>query len=116
MADTTPVTAPTGAADAPEDGLLAFPLAGADDLRAVTDILDGYFARRYGMITAFGRIADPFADKVLESHQALADLDMANLEGLVLSHVEPGLYTLVAFPLALEGADASPVRAVLVAS
>ncbi len=32
---------------------------------AVTDILDGYFARRYGMITAFGRIADPFADKVL---------------------------------------------------
>ena len=32
---------------------------------AVTDFLDGYFARRYGMITAFGRVADPFADKVL---------------------------------------------------
>ncbi|MEE3128155.1 MAG: M14 family metallopeptidase [Actinomycetota bacterium] len=40
LGDTTPVTAPTGAAAAPEDGLLAFPLAGADDLRAVTDILD----------------------------------------------------------------------------
>ena len=32
---------------------------------AVSDILDGYFARRYGMVTAFGRVADPFADKVL---------------------------------------------------
>ena len=58
---------------------------------------------------------DPFADKVLESHQALARHDMANLEGLVLSHVEPGRYTLIALPLRLEGADASPVRAVLVA-
>lgn len=32
---------------------------------AVTDILDGYFARRYQMVTAFGRVADPFADKIL---------------------------------------------------
>lgn len=58
---------------------------------------------------------DPFADKLLESHQALARHDMANLEGIVLDHVEPGLYTLAAFPLRLEGADASPVRAVLIA-
>jgi arylformamidase len=58
---------------------------------------------------------DPFDSKALETHHALARHDMANLEGLVLSHVEPGLYTLIAFPLALVGADASPVRAVLVA-
>ncbi len=32
---------------------------------AVTDALDGYIARRYQLITAFGRIADPFVDKVL---------------------------------------------------
>jgi CDP-diacylglycerol--glycerol-3-phosphate 3-phosphatidyltransferase len=32
---------------------------------AISDALDGYFARRYGMVTAFGRVADPFADKVL---------------------------------------------------
>jgi arylformamidase len=51
---------------------------------------------------------------VLESHQAAARHDMALLEGLVLDHVEPGLYTLVALPLRLENADASPVRAVLV--
>lgn len=34
-------------------------------LAAISDSLDGYFARRYGMVTAFGRVADPFADKVL---------------------------------------------------
>lgn len=32
---------------------------------AFTDFLDGYLARRWNMVTAFGRIADPFADKVL---------------------------------------------------
>jgi arylformamidase len=56
---------------------------------------------------------DPFDDKVLEAHQALARHEMANLEGLVLEGVAPGLYTLIALPLRLEGADASPVRAVL---
>ena len=53
-------------------------------------------------------------DPLLESHQAVADHDMAILEGLVLEHVDPGNYTLVAMPLRLEGADASPVRAVLI--
>jgi len=32
---------------------------------ASTDFLDGYIARRDGHVTAFGRIADPFTDKVL---------------------------------------------------
>jgi arylformamidase len=54
-------------------------------------------------------------DKVLNSHRAVARLDLAILEGIVLDHVEPGLYTLIALPLPIEGADASPVRAVLVA-
>ncbi|MHC4982361.1 MAG: CDP-alcohol phosphatidyltransferase family protein [Planctomycetota bacterium] len=31
----------------------------------VTDVLDGYLARRWNVATAFGRIADPFVDKVL---------------------------------------------------
>ena len=49
----------------------------------------------------------------LASHQAIARHDMANLEGLVLTHVAPGHYTLIALPLRLAGADASPVRAAL---
>jgi cardiolipin synthase len=31
----------------------------------VTDILDGYFARRYGEQSTFGRMLDPIADKLL---------------------------------------------------
>lgn len=56
---------------------------------------------------------DLFDDKMLLSHNAIARNDMAILEGVVLSHVEPGAYTLVALPLKLMGVDASPVRAVL---
>lgn len=32
---------------------------------AITDFLDGWLARRWNLVTAFGRVADPFADKVL---------------------------------------------------
>jgi CDP-diacylglycerol---glycerol-3-phosphate 3-phosphatidyltransferase len=32
---------------------------------AVTDILDGYFARKWGELTSFGRMLDPIADKLL---------------------------------------------------
>lgn len=34
-------------------------------LAAVTDLLDGAIARRRGLITTFGKIADPIADKAL---------------------------------------------------
>ena len=56
---------------------------------------------------------DPFDSKELESHQALAEFDMGNLEGLVLDNVAEGTYELLAAPLRIRGADASPVRALL---
>lgn len=56
---------------------------------------------------------DPADDKKLESHNAIYKYDMAVLEGIVLDDVKPGLYDLVALPLNIEGADATPVRAVL---
>lgn len=34
-------------------------------LVALSDVLDGYLARKSNQVTAFGRIADPFVDKVL---------------------------------------------------
>ncbi|MEE9394729.1 MAG: CDP-diacylglycerol--glycerol-3-phosphate 3-phosphatidyltransferase [Planctomycetota bacterium] len=34
-------------------------------LATVTDALDGYIARRDNTVTAFGRIADPFVDKII---------------------------------------------------
>ncbi|HCH63986.1 MAG: hypothetical protein CL927_12645 [Deltaproteobacteria bacterium] len=57
---------------------------------------------------------DPSTSKTLDAHTAVAVRDMAILEGVVLTGVPAGCYTLLALPLKLEGADASPVRAVLV--
>lgn len=58
--------------------LSAIPHAGAGDrpgllltaaaiflIAAITDALDGHLARRWNAISAFGRVMDPFADKVL---------------------------------------------------
>ena len=56
---------------------------------------------------------DPFDSKALEAHHAFARNDMAILEGLVLAGIEEGEYELIALPLRIKGADASPVRAVL---
>ncbi|HNQ23412.1 MAG TPA: CDP-diacylglycerol--glycerol-3-phosphate 3-phosphatidyltransferase [Phycisphaerae bacterium] len=39
--------------------------AGLFILAAVTDVLDGYLARRFKQVTPLGRVLDPLADKVL---------------------------------------------------
>lgn len=39
--------------------------AGLFLLCAATDFLDGYLARKWRLVTGFGRVADPFADKIL---------------------------------------------------
>ncbi len=51
--------------------------------------------------------------KDLPAHARFAAREVAIIEGLVLAHVEPGEYELCALPLALEGFDASPIRAAL---
>ncbi|MBI3555048.1 MAG: cyclase family protein [Deltaproteobacteria bacterium] len=56
---------------------------------------------------------DPSADQMLESHNTVFKHGMAILEGIVLDRVPDGIYHLVALPLKIKGADASPVRAVL---
>jgi len=56
---------------------------------------------------------DPETAKILKAHAAIADMKMAILEGLVLDDVPVGLYELVALPLKIQHADASPVRAIL---
>ncbi|MEO6461581.1 MAG: cyclase family protein, partial [Candidatus Eisenbacteria bacterium] len=56
---------------------------------------------------------DAADSKDLSAHRHLFSAGIVILEGLDLSAVEAGRYELVALPLALEGADASPVRAAL---
>lgn len=34
-------------------------------IAAITDLIDGAWARKYGLVTNFGKIADPIADKAL---------------------------------------------------
>lgn len=57
---------------------------------------------------------DPATSKDLPAHQALAKTNIHVLEGLLLSHVPQGVYTLLALPLPIVNGDASPVRAVLI--
>lgn len=56
---------------------------------------------------------DPADSKTLDSHQQLRQRDLRVLENLVLDDVPEGDFELIALPLKLAGACASPVRAVL---
>ena len=56
---------------------------------------------------------DPASSKALESHQVIRRRGLRVLENLVLDDVPEGDYELIALPLKLTSADASPVRAVL---
>ena len=56
---------------------------------------------------------DPADSKTLDSHQVIRRLGLRVLENLVLDEVPEGDYELIALPLKLVTADASPVRAVL---
>ena len=56
---------------------------------------------------------DPFGSDDLPAHRVLAAAGIAILENLLLDEVPVGTYELIAYPLRLTEADASPVRAVL---
>ena len=56
---------------------------------------------------------DPAESKALPSHQVIRRRGLRVLENLVLDAVPEGDYELIALPLKLTTADASPVRAVL---
>jgi arylformamidase len=56
---------------------------------------------------------DPASSKSLDSHQTIRQRGLRVLENLLLDDVPEGDYELIALPLKLTTADASPVRAVL---
>jgi CDP-diacylglycerol--glycerol-3-phosphate 3-phosphatidyltransferase len=47
--------------------LFTFIAAALFSVAAITDFLDGFFARRRGLVSNFGKVMDPLADKLLVS-------------------------------------------------
>ena len=77
------------------------------------DLVEALGAAGVRLLGIDGPSLDPQDAKDLVSHQALGRWRMAVLEGLVFDGVPDGRYELIAPPLRLSGADASPVRALL---
>ena len=75
--------------------------------------VDWLHARGVRLIGVDTPSLDPAESKTLDSHQRVREHGMAILEGIVLDEVPAGDYELIALPLRIRGADASPVRAVL---
>jgi CDP-diacylglycerol--glycerol-3-phosphate 3-phosphatidyltransferase len=65
-------------------------------IAACSDYVDGYVARKWGLITAFGRVMDPMADKILVCG-AFICLAGANFHanGESQSHIAPWMAILV---------------------
>ena len=77
------------------------------------DVIERMGAQGVRLIGTDSASLDPQDSKTMDAHHAARRHDMRILEGLVLDHVVPGRYELIALPLRIAGADASPVRAVL---
>ena len=56
-------------------------------IASATDALDGYVARKYNMITDFGKLMDPLADKILVSSALIILIELGNISSWVVSIV-----------------------------
>ena len=64
---------------------------------AFTDILDGYLARKYGLESAFGRVVDPFVDKILVcgTFVLLLDSRFVDVDGHSLTDLRPWMAVVI---------------------
>jgi CDP-diacylglycerol--glycerol-3-phosphate 3-phosphatidyltransferase len=82
----------------PDTHAWALPVATAIFIvAAVTDALDGYLARRWQVISVFGRIMDPLADKilVLGTFVMLAGASFVASDGAIVSGVHAWMVVVI---------------------
>ena len=90
------------------------PAAWSDEFSAYApETIDWLAACGVTLVGIDSQSVDPADSKILASHQRLLHHGLRVLENLVLDDVPEGDYELIALPLKLVHADASPVRAVL---
>ena len=85
-----------------------------DDFASIDPALGAWLDARGVRLVAIDTPSVDRADsKDLPAHAAFFAHDVSIIEGVVLAGVPEGSYELIALPLRIEGADASPIRAVL---
>lgn len=90
------------------------PTAWSDDFSAYApETLELLAARGVRLVGIDSQSVDPASSKTLDSHHVLLKHDLRVLENLLLDAVPAGDYELIALPLKLAHACASPVRAIL---
>ncbi len=72
-------------------------------LACITDYLDGYLARKHGLVTNFGKFMDPLADKLLVCSAAVCLVAMGRIEAWVVSVILAREFAISAFRLVAAG-------------
>jgi CDP-diacylglycerol--glycerol-3-phosphate 3-phosphatidyltransferase/cardiolipin synthase len=53
-------------------------------LASITDFLDGYIARKYKLVTDFGKVMDPIADKIMVAAAMIVLAEVGRLESWIV--------------------------------
>ena len=83
------------------DGGYSWPAAIVFGVAGVTDQVDGYLARRWHVESAFGKFADPLADRLMIDAAVLLLLHAGRLPWLALIIPARDLITLIGTPIVL---------------
>jgi CDP-diacylglycerol--glycerol-3-phosphate 3-phosphatidyltransferase len=54
-------------------------------IAALTDLIDGYIARRYGMVTKIGKFLDPIADKIIVSTAMILMIPIGHIPAWIVA-------------------------------